>query len=94
MEANEMEPGTRNQGSQALEEFEGRHDDMGGAVAVGGFEFDHDIAFWCAGQAFVAQSGTGDVSAEAFEGGALMRAAVHGGTKAKALGADTALGWV
>jgi len=34
MEANEMEAGTWDQGGQALEEFEGRHDDMGGAVSV------------------------------------------------------------
>jgi len=39
MEANEMEPGTRNQGGQALEEFQGRHDDMRGAIA--GLELDH-----------------------------------------------------
>ena len=79
MEANEMEPGTRNQGGQALQEFQGRHDDMRGAIAVRGFEFQDDITFWCASQPFVAQGGTGDVSAEAFEGGALMGAAVHAG---------------
>ena len=45
MEANEMEPGTRNQGSQALEEFERCHDDMRGAIAVGGFELQDDVAF-------------------------------------------------
>ena len=51
-----------------------------------------DVAFLSASQPFVAQGGTGDVSAEAFESGVLMRAAVHGGMKAKALGADTAPG--
>jgi hypothetical protein len=79
MEANEMEAGTRNQGGQALEEFQGRHDDMRGAIAVRGFEFEHDLPFWCASQPFVAQGGTGDVATEAFEGGALMGAAVHTG---------------
>ncbi len=74
MEANEVKPGTWDQRSQALEEFEGGHDDMGGAIAVRGFEFEHDVAFWCARQAFMAQGGPRDVSAEAFEGGALMRA--------------------
>lgn len=52
MEANEMKAGTRDEGGQALEEFEGRHDDMGGAVAVGCFEFEDDIASRSAGQAF------------------------------------------
>ena len=82
MEANEMEAGSRDQGSQALQELQGRHDDMGSAIAVRGFEFQHDVALGCASQAFVSQSGTADVSAEAFEGRALMRAAVHAGMEA------------
>jgi len=53
MEANEMEAGTRDQGSQALQEFQGRHDDMRGAVSVRGFELQDDVAFWCVGQAFI-----------------------------------------
>ncbi len=48
-----MESGTGDEGGEALEELEGRHDDMGGAVAVGGFEFQHDVAFWCTRQAFM-----------------------------------------
>jgi hypothetical protein len=86
-----MKPGPGNQGGQALEKFEGGHDEMGGAVSVRGFEFEDNIALRSARQAFVAQSRTGDVSAEAFEGGALMRAAVHVGMEAKALSADAAL---
>ena len=74
MEANEMEPGTRDQGGQALEEFERCHDDMRGAIAVGGFELQDDVAFLSASQPFVGEGGTGDVTAEAFEGGALMGA--------------------
>ncbi len=69
-----MEAGTRDQGGQTLQEFQGRHDDMRGAIAVGGFEFEHDIAFGSARQAFMAQGGTSDVSTKAFEGRALMRA--------------------
>ncbi len=94
MEANEMEPGTRDQGSQALQEFQRCHDDMRGAITVGGFELQHDLALGCASQPFVAQGGTGDVAAEAFEGRPLMRPAVHAGMQAKAQGCDTALGWV
>ena len=67
---------------------------MRGAIAVRGFEFQDDITFWCASQPFVAQGGTGDGMTEAFKGGPLMWAAVHGGMKAKALVCDPALGWV
>ena len=38
METNEMEPGTRDEGGQALEEFQRAHHEMGGAIAVRGFE--------------------------------------------------------
>ena len=64
MEANEMEAGSRDQGSQALQEFQRRHDDMGGAIAVGGFELQDDVTVWCASQAFVAQGRTGDSKTE------------------------------
>ena len=57
MEANEMEAGTRDQGGQALEEFERCHDDMRGAIAVGGFEFQDDVALGCASQPFVPREG-------------------------------------
>ena len=79
MEANEMEAGTRDQGGQALEEFERCHDDTRGAIAVEGFEFQDDGAFLSASQPFVAKGGTGDTT-EAFQGGPLMWAAVHGGS--------------
>ena len=64
------------------------------SIAVRGFELQDDVAFLSASQPFVAQGGTGDGTTEAFKGGPLMWAAVHGGMKAKAVGADTALGWV
>ncbi len=94
MEANEMEPGTRDQGSQALQEFERRHDDMRGAITVGGFELQDDVAFGCASQPFVAKGGTRDVATEAFERGSLIGAAVHAGMQTKAQVCDTAPGWV
>ncbi len=60
MEANEVKPGTGDQGSQALEEFQRRHYDMGGAITIRGFELQDDVAFWCARQAFMAQGGQVD----------------------------------
>ena len=33
MEAKEMEPGTRDEGREAFEEFQRGHDEMGGAIA-------------------------------------------------------------
>ena len=79
MEANEMEAGTRDQGSQALQEFQRRHHDMRGAIAVRGFELQDDVAVWCTSQPFVAKGGTSDVATEAFEREPLMGAAVHVG---------------
>ena len=72
MVTNEMEAGTRDQGGQALEEFERCHDDMRGAIAVGGFELQDAVAFLSASQPFVAKGGTGDATPEAFKGGPLM----------------------
>jgi len=72
VEADEMKPGRRDQGSQALQEFQGRHEDMRGAIAARGFEFQDDVSVWCTSQPFVTQGGMGDVATESFEGGALM----------------------
>ncbi len=94
MEANEMEAGTRDQGGQALQEFQRRHDDMRGAITVRGFELKDDVACRCTSQPFVAKGGTGDVATEAFEYALQMGTAVHVGMQAKALGPDTALWWV
>ncbi len=58
MEANEMEARTRDQGGQALQEFQRCHDDMRGAIAVRRFELKDDLAFWCASQPFVAKGGS------------------------------------
>jgi len=43
METNEMEPGTWDEGGQALEEFQRRHDEMGGAVAVVSVSFQGPV---------------------------------------------------
>ena len=47
-----------------MQEFQGCHDDMRGAIAVRGFELQDDVAFWCASQPFVAKGGTGDSKTE------------------------------
>ncbi len=44
MKANEMEPGPGNKGGQALQEFQGCHDDMRGPIAVRRFELKHHLA--------------------------------------------------
>ncbi len=43
MEANEMEPWTRNECSQAWPEIEWGHHEMGGPVVVRSFELKHGI---------------------------------------------------
>ena len=92
MEANEMKPGTGDEGHQALEEFQRGHDEMGGAIPVRGFELKHDRAGRGAAQPFVAQSRARDVTAQPFECLSLLGATRCVGMQAKPLGTDTALG--
>ena len=74
MEANQMQPGTRHQCGQTLQEFQRRHNDVGGAVPVGAFELQHDLAGAIALEPLVGDGGAGDVAAQAFELLALMGA--------------------
>jgi len=57
MEANEMEPGPRDERRHALEEFQRSHDEMSGAIAVRGFELEDNLASRGTAQPFVAQGG-------------------------------------
>src|SRR4051794_2582397 len=61
MEANQMQPGTRDQCGQALQELQRRHHDMGGAVAPGTFELEHDLACAIALETLVSNRRAGDV---------------------------------
>ena len=44
MNAHEMGLGTRDEGRHALQEFQRGHHQMGGSIAVRGFELQHDLA--------------------------------------------------
>ncbi len=44
MEADQMQPRTRNQGGQTLHEFKRGHHNMRGAILVGRLELQYDIA--------------------------------------------------
>lgn len=44
MEANEMKPGTRDAGGQALQEFPRAHHQMRGPIAIQRFELEDDLA--------------------------------------------------
>ena len=59
MEANVMKPGTRDEGGHALQEFQRGHDEMGGAIAVRGFELEHHLAGPGAAELFVTTPGQG-----------------------------------
>ena len=74
MEANQMQPGTRDECGEPLQELQRRHDDVGGAVAVGAFELQHDLAGAVALEPLVGNRRAGDVAAQAFELLALMGA--------------------
>lgn len=62
MEANEMEPRTRNECRQALQKFQWAHHQMSGAIAVRGFQLQHDLAGPGAAEPFVAQGRARDVA--------------------------------
>ena len=62
-----MEPGAWNEGRHELQQFQRGHDEMGGAIAVQGFQLDHNLAGRGAAQAFVAEGGVRDVTTQAFE---------------------------
>ena len=91
METNEMEPGTGHEGRQALQEFQRAHHQMGGAIAIRGFELEHDLAGRGTAQPFVAQGWTGNVAAQTFEGVPLLGAAVRVGMQTEPLSTHTAL---
>ncbi len=92
MEANEMKPRTWDERGQALEEFQRGHHEMGGPIAIGSLELQHDLAGWGAAQAFVAQGRARDVATQPFEFLALLGAAICIRMQAKALGTHTARG--
>ncbi len=79
MEANQMQPRTWNQCSQALHKLQRRHDDVGGAVAPGALELQDDLAGAIALEPLVGNGRAGDIAAQAFELLALMGATAHGG---------------
>ena len=89
MEANEMESGTRDERREALEEFQRGHDEMGGAIAVRGFELQHDLTSRGAAEPFVAESGTCDVAAQPFEFLSLLGFTTRVSMQTKPLGTDT-----
>ncbi len=62
-----MESGTRDEGREALQEFQRAHHQMGRAIAVRGFELQHDLTGRGAAQACVAQGRARDVATELFE---------------------------
>ncbi len=83
MEANEMEPGTWDECSQALQEFQWAHPEMGGAIAVRGFELEDDLAGRSMAQSFVSEGGARDVTTQTFEFLPLLGATRCVGSKAE-----------
>ena len=65
MEANQMQPGSRHQGGKALHKLQGRHDDVGGAVAPRALELQHDLAGAIALEPLVGNGRAGDIAAQA-----------------------------
>ena len=90
MEANEMKPGTRDEGGHALQEFQWGHHEMRGAIAIGRFQLQDDLTGRGAAQAFVAEGGARDVATQAFEFLPLVGSARGLRMQTKPLGTDTA----
>ena len=67
VEADEVQPRARHQGGQALHEFQRRHDDVGGAVAEGALQLQHDLAGAITLEPFIGNGEAGDIAAQAFE---------------------------
>ena len=63
---------------------------MGGAVAPGALELQHDLACWIALEPFIGNGRAGDVAAQAFELLALMSATAHCRMQAKTVRVDAA----
>ena len=55
----------------------GHTHDMGGAVAPGALELQHDLIGWIALEPFVGNRRAGDIAAQAFELLALMGGTTH-----------------
>ena len=77
MEANQMQPRTRDECGQALHELQRRDHDRGGPVAVGTLELQHDLARAITLEPFAGNRRAGDIAAQAFEFLALMGATAH-----------------
>jgi len=67
MEAIQMQPRAPDQSHQAMQQLRRRHDDMYGAVAVGAFKPQRDLASAVAFEPFVGNGRAGDVTAQPFE---------------------------
>ena len=62
MKPDEVEPGPWHEGGQALHKFQWRHDDVGGAVPVGAFQLQYDIAGTVEFEPFIGDGGAGDIA--------------------------------
>ena len=87
-----MEPGPWDEGGEALEEFQRAHHEMGGPIAIRGFELEDDLAGRGTAQAFVAEGRTCDVATQPFEFLSLLRTALGIRMQTEPLSTHTALG--
>ena len=82
--------GRRHQCGEPLHELQRRHDDVGGPVAVGTLELQHDLARAIAFEPFVGNGEAGDSAAQAFKLLALMGGTAHPACALKAVRVDAA----
>ena len=81
-----MQPRAWHQGGQTLHELQGRHHQVGGAVAPGRLELEYDLPSGVGLHARVGQRRAGDVAAQLFQRLALVSAAAHGTSRPRPAG--------
>ncbi len=91
MEADEVQPRTGNQCGKALHEFQGFHDDMGGAISVRCLQREHHLPGTVERWALVGKSRAGDVPTEVFELMTPVDGEPHVSMQAEALLIDAAV---
>src|SRR5205809_6854839 len=90
IEANQMQPGTWDECGHTLHELRRPHHDIGGAVAPGTFELEHDLACAIALEPLIGNGRAGDIAAQALELLALMGVTAYCRMQAETVRVDAA----
>ena len=68
----QVHPGTGDEGGQLLEELDRLEEEVGGAIAPDGLEFDEDAAVGAEAETVLGERGAEEIAAELLEAGAIV----------------------